>query len=128
MVNGVQKGKSFQWKVSRIIATALGVPMDEIYSAHGGKTERDIQQSERVKQLFPYHIECKNQKTHKLREWLSQAEKDAAMEDIGLVPMVIHKFHGHSSTYVTLSLEDFLFAICELTPEDIKAMRKIERG
>lgn len=54
-------------------------------------------------------IECKNQKTWQLKQWIEQAENDAPDSKIPLV--VFHK-HGTNKDYVCLSLDNF-FGIVE---------------
>ena len=52
-----------------------------------------------------FHIECKNQKVWKLKDWLEQAEGDCPKDK---VPIVIFHKHQSNKDYVCLSLEDFL--------------------
>lgn len=55
--------------------------------------------------ILVLHIECKNQQTWKLKEWLRQSEGDCPN---GRVPTVVFHEHGSSNDYITLRLEDFL--------------------
>lgn len=63
---------------------------------------------------FRLHLECKDQKTWKLRDWLNQAEEDCPSESIPVV--VFHKQKiiengkqlDKSGDYVALRLEDFM--------------------
>ena len=91
----------------------------------GGQYERDIakkfQKSEKAddyrgditivdtKQMLLIHIECKNQKTWQLKQWIEQAESDCPE---GRIPVVIFHQHNSSKDYVCLSLEDF-FSLVE---------------
>ena len=63
---------------------------------------------------FLLHVECKNQKTLKIRDWLEQAQSDCPEDK---VPIVVYhleqvikdnKVVRKSGEYVTLSLQDFL--------------------
>lgn len=53
---------------------------------------------------FKLHIECKNQKTWKLTEWLEQAKKDCPK---GRIPIVIFHKYSTRQDFVTLTLKDF---------------------
>ncbi len=50
------------------------------------------------------HIEAKNQKTWKLKQWIEQAEEDCPE---GKTPIVVFHQHDSSRDYVCLSLEGF---------------------
>lgn len=125
----VQKGKRFQHIIARMISIATGLPLEEIYSCHGGKKERDIQQSDRAKEVFPLHVECKNQRSlAPIARWIKQASDDAKLENLGLAPAVIFKIHGNTTPYIILELEDALTALYDLTPEQIQRLRNEQRG
>lgn len=62
-----------------------------------------------TKQMLLIHIECKNQKTWQLKQWIEQAKADCPK---GRVPIVIFHQHNSSEDYVTLSLDDF-FSLVE---------------
>ncbi|MBO8161091.1 MAG: hypothetical protein H0Z24_05595 [Thermosipho sp. (in: Bacteria)] len=53
---------------------------------------------------FKLHIECKNQKSWKLKEWLQQAEEDCPE---GKIPVVVMHKHGTSKEYVVIELNNF---------------------
>lgn len=63
---------------------------------------------------FKLHIECKNQKVWKLRDWLEQAKSDCPTSKIACVifhqPQVIKegKVTSKSDELITMRLEDFL--------------------
>ena len=63
---------------------------------------------------FKLHIECKNQKVWKLRDWLEQAKSDCPKTKIPCVifhqPQIIKdgKVTGKSDELITMRLEDFL--------------------
>lgn len=63
---------------------------------------------------FLLHVECKNQKTLKIRDWIEQAQSDCPEDRIPIVvyhlEQVIkdNKVVRKSGEYVTLSLQDFL--------------------
>lgn len=63
---------------------------------------------------FKLHIECKDQKTLKIRDWVQQAESDCPKDRVPLV--IFHlaqvikdgKVTSKSGDYVTLRLDDFI--------------------
>ena len=57
-----------------------------------------------TKQMLLLHIECKNQKTWQLKQWIEQSEEDCPKDR---TPIVIFHQHNSSKDYVCLSLEDF---------------------
>lgn len=126
-MNTAQKGKQFQWKIARILCSIFGFSEDDVFSCHGGKKERDIKLSEEALKTLPFHFECKNQKSVSIRTWMAQAESDAYHEGKNLMPVLVHKFHGVTATYVTMKLEDFLYSCYTLTAEQIIELRRIEK-
>ena len=60
-------------------------------------------------QMLLLHIECKNQKTWQLKQWIEQAESDCPQ---GRTPIIIFHQHNSSKDYVCVSLEDF-FSLVE---------------
>lgn len=66
---------------------------------------------------FKLHLECKDQKTWKLRDWLNQSKADCPEGSIPVVvfhkPQIIEngKLVDKSGDYVALSLEDFMSLI-----------------
>lgn len=56
-------------------------------------------------QVLKVHIECKDQKTWQLKQWIEQAENDCPEDR---APIVVFHQHNTSKDYVCLSLEDFL--------------------
>lgn len=54
---------------------------------------------------FKLHIECKDQKTWKLNDWLNQAKEDCPDDK---TPVVIFHKYNTCEDFITLSLPDFL--------------------
>lgn len=72
---------------------------------------------------FLLHIECKNQKVWKLREWINQAKSDCPEKKKPIVVFHAAREVGSPATdYVCLSLNDFL----ELIDKD-KVVIKIKK-
>jgi len=57
------------------------------------------------KRVCKVHIECKNQKTWALPNWLKQAQADVNKN--GRIPLVIFHKHNTSEDNICLRLEDF---------------------
>lgn len=96
-----------QWFKERYHLDLKRTPQSGGFAKKSDKAEDyrgDISLVDSTKKLL-LHIECKDQKTWKLKEWLSQAEEDCPEDR---VPLVVFHQHCSSKNYVCLSLEDFL--------------------
>lgn len=73
-----------------------------------GDQGTDIMLSSLAQTVFPFAVECKNQKTFSLFAALEQARYSAK----GLTPCVCHKLHGKGfdKTTISFDLEEFLKA------------------
>jgi hypothetical protein len=69
------------------------------------KWKGDIQKSPLLKEMLPFHIECKDQRTLRLKQWIKQAEEDCPPDEI---PTVVFHVYNSSTNYITIPLEDFL--------------------
>ena len=73
------KARTLQKWVSEQISKLTGVPCgkdEEITSREMGQSGTDVRMSKRVLAMFPFSIECKNQETWSLPEWIKQAKKN----------------------------------------------------
>ena len=77
------KGRNLQKSVAKQIAELLDEPFgpdEDIASRPMGQSGCDIRLSPRIKKLFPYSVECKNQERFNLSSAIKQAI-DNQMED-----------------------------------------------
>lgn len=114
------KGSNYERKIAKIFKEKLNVDLVRT-PLSGGFMKRaeehslkgDLTCLERDKQ-FILHVECKDHKTWKLKEWINQAEEDCPKDKI---PIIV--FHKHqeiengkrvekADDYVCLKLDDFL--------------------
>lgn len=98
------KGKLFQKSIVQLVSKILNIPEEDLHSCVGGKTEPDVKMSTFAQRIFPFHIECKNQKTLHLKSWIKQSEEESADK----TSLVVFKFHGNSTPYVAMRFEEFL--------------------
>lgn len=116
-----RKGATFERKIAKLFKDALNIdlvrtPLSGGFAKKNSKADSfrgDITTVDKNIE-FGFHIECKDQKTLKLRDWINQAESDCPE---GAIPLVIfhkgqvikdNKVVDKSGDYVTLSLTDFL--------------------
>lgn len=110
--NAKAKGASFERTIAKKFQEKFGVELKRTPQSGGfaKKSEKadefrgDITLVDNTLD-FLLHIECKNQKTWSLHQWLKQAESDCPD---GKIPVVIFHEHNTSNEYVTLRLEDLL--------------------
>lgn len=100
-----RKGKQFEKKIAELIAETIKLGERDVTSSRGGCTEPDIYLSEEAVRRYPYHTECKNQKTVRLPLWIRQAEKECPSK---LVPTVVFKLHGSGKQYIVLPFTEWL--------------------
>lgn len=100
-----QKGKQFEKSVAQAIAATFGLELSDVYNARSGKKEADIQLSAAAKDVFPFHVECKNHKTLAIPAWLRQAESDCPGD---MYPALVFKQHGSSKKYAVIDFDLFL--------------------
>lgn len=122
-----RKGATYERKVAKIFKEKHNVDLVRTpqsggfakKSAKANDFRGDITCLDETKD-FLLHIECKNQKTLKIRDWIEQAQSDCPE---GKVPLVVYhldqvikdgKVTRKSGEYVTLKLSDLL----ELVPTE----------
>lgn len=114
------KGGNYERKIAKIFKDKLGIDLVRTPLSGGFLKKAEIHA---VKGDITYlggdkdfllHIECKNQKTWKLKEWIGQAVEDCPE---GKIPIVIfhqnQKVEGgkrveEAQDYICMRLEDFL--------------------
>lgn len=106
-----RKGGNYERDIAKKFQTKYGVELKRTPQSGGFAKKCDKADDYRgditivdTKQMLLLHIECKNQKTWSLKQWLEQAEEDCPE---GRTPIVIFHQHNSSKDYVCLSLEDF---------------------
>ena len=106
-----QKGANYERKIAKKFQEEYGVELKRTPQsggfAYGNEKAEDFRGDiipiEKGVDLL-LHIECKNQNTWKLKEWLKQAEEDCPK---GRIPVVVFHKQGTSKDYIVLNLEDF---------------------
>lgn len=112
-----EKGRSFEKAVAEDIREALDLEETDVTHCRGGKTEPDVQLSCRARELYPFHTECKNQKTLRIPAWWRQSKDEAGK----LKPTLVFKIHGSSQKYIMLKLEDWLKEVVKALDGDQRA-------
>ena len=109
--NAKRKGGQYERDIAKKFQAKYGVELKRTPQSGGFAKKCDKADDYRgditivdTKQMLLLHIECKNQKTWSLKQWLEQAEEDCPE---GRTPIVIFHQHNSSKDYVCLSLEDF---------------------
>jgi hypothetical protein len=85
------KARGCQQEIARMISEFTGVPFgkdEEIQSREMGQSGADVRLSARVMQLFPYGIECKDDKSWNIKSAIQQA---VANTKPGLNWIVFHR-------------------------------------
>lgn len=109
--NAKAKGASFERLIAKLFQDKYGIELKRTPQSGGfaKKSDKaddfrgDITLVDNTKDFF-LHVECKNQKTWSLHQWLKQAENDCPD---GKIPLVIFHEYNTSNNYITLNLEDF---------------------
>jgi len=109
-----RKGPNYELVISHKIADFFALDREDdiprVPNSGGLKEKGDLHKSARLKEFFPFHIECKNQKTVRLWSFMDDSEGDAPEGDL---PIVILHRHKTSKDYVVIGLEDFMRFIKE---------------
>lgn len=107
-----RKGGNYERLVARKFQDAYGIELKRTPQSGGFAKKSTLADDFRGDvtivddtKVLVLHIECKDQKTWKLKEWIRQAEDDCPGSR---VPVVVFHEHGTSHDYVALSLRDFL--------------------
>lgn len=99
------KGKRLQNEVVQILYE--NYPMLEegdLRSTIMGDSGTDVKMSPAAKRLIPFDIECKNQETASIWQWLTQAEENSEEKRI---PLVVFK-RNRSKTYAVLEFDKLM--------------------
>lgn len=114
--NAKAKGAEFERTIAKKFQSRYGVDLKRTPQSGGFAKKSTLADDFRgditivdTKQMLLVHIECKNQKTWQLKQWLEQAESDCPS---GRIPIVVFHEYNKSNNYVCLSLEDF-FSLVE---------------
>lgn len=114
--NAKRKGGQYERDIAKKFQKRYGVELKRTPQSGGFAKKSEKADDYRgditivdTKQMLLIHIECKNQKTWQLKQWIEQAESDCPD---GRIPVVIFHQHNSSKDYVCLSLENF-FSLVE---------------
>lgn len=109
--NAKRKGGQYERDIAKCFQKKYGIELKRTPQSGGFAKKSEMADDYRgditivdTKQMLLLHIECKNQKTWQLKQWIAQAESDCPD---GRTPIVIFHQHNSSKDYVCLSLEDF---------------------
>lgn len=109
--NAKRKGGQYERDIAKKFQKRYGVELKRTPQSGGFAKKSDQADDYRgditivdTKQMLLVHIECKNQKTWQLKQWLEQAISDCPE---GKTPLVVFHQYDSSKDYVCLSLEDF---------------------
>ena len=124
------KGRDWQKAVAKILALVTGTSKDDFFSNQGGdKGDIDVHMSAAAREAFPFWIECKNQKTLKIPEWIRKLDEDREAAGCDEPGLIITKLYGTSRALVTIELPDFLDAIYgPLSPEQREEITEMIRN
>ena len=116
-----RKGATFERKIAKVFKGKYNVDLVRTPQS-GGFAKKSSKASDFRGDItcldesidFKLHIECKDQKTLKIRDWVQQAESDCPQDRVPVV--IFHlaqvikegKVVSKSGDYVTLRLDDFL--------------------
>jgi hypothetical protein len=79
------KGNNYQRDVAKLIGKVFDLEWKDHAASTpqsgGMKWKGDIQKSPLLKEMLPFHIECKDQRTLRLKQWIKQAEEDCPPDD-----------------------------------------------
>lgn len=112
-----RKGANFERTIAKKFQQRYGIELKRTPQSGGfaKKSEKaddyrgDITIVDTTKMLL-VHIECKDQKTWSLKQWIEQAENDCPE---GRIPIVIFHTFGKSENHVILNVFDFISIISE---------------
>ena len=110
--NSKRKGGKYERDIAKKFQNRYGVELKRTPQSGGFAKKSDKADDYRgditivdTRETLLVHIECKNQKTWQLKQWLDQAEEDCPKDR---KPIVVFHQHNTSKDYVCLSLDDFL--------------------
>lgn len=105
------KGRNFQYEVCQMIADAFFFKYDQhdpdclIHSNEMGQSGVDIILRGEARKRFPFSVECKNQESLKITEWVEQAQHNQAE---GTQWAVVFKKKSLKNPLVLLDFKSFL--------------------
>lgn len=109
--NAKRKGGQYERDIAKKFQAKYGVELKRTPQSGGFAKKADKADDYRgditivdTRNMLLIHIECKNQKTWQLKQWIEQAESDCPE---GRSPIVIFHQYNSSKDYVCLSLDDF---------------------
>jgi hypothetical protein len=112
-----RKGAQFERDIAKKFQKRYGVELKRTPQSGGFAKKSDKADDFRGdvtivdnKQVLLLHLECKNQQTWQLKQWLNQAESDCPKDR---TPVVVFHRHGFNLDYVVLSLRNFISIIDE---------------
>jgi hypothetical protein len=113
------KGQDLQKTVCKKISELLGIPYgkdEEISSRESGQSGTDIRLSPRLRKLFPFSIECKNQQKWGIKPAIEQAKQNQYPNTYWLV---VFKKTGRTKEdrikpVVMMDLDDFFELLSKL--------------
>lgn len=101
------RGKRLQNYVADAIkSTWPNLSDDEVESTVMGKSGVDVKLRGRIRQIFPFAIECKAHKNISIWEAIKQCELNAEVEK--LIPLLVFRKDTVSDPHVCLRLQDLL--------------------
>ena len=115
------KGADFERQIAKKIGNRYGIsltrtPMSGGFAKNKDKNEGfkgDIVPVDKTTDL-KIHVECKSQKTIKIKDWTKQAKEDCPKDKI---PCVIFREFGTPRVFVTLPIEGFFELVDSITKE-----------
>ena len=99
-----RKGKDFEKRVAEDIAKTIHLSGRDVMASRGGCTEPDVYLSEEAVKRYPYHTECKNQKTLRVPAWIKQSTEECGK----LTPTVVFKLNGSNKKYIVVPFNKWL--------------------
>lgn len=110
--NAKRKGANFERSIAKRFQQRYGVELKRTPQSGGFAKKSEKADDYRgditivdTTQMLLIHIECKDQKTWSLKQWIEQAESDCPNDR---TPIVVFHQHNTSKDYVCISLDDFL--------------------
>lgn len=110
--NAKRKGGQYERSIAKRFQQRYGVELKRTPQSGGFAKKSEKADDYRgditivdTAQMLLVHIECKNQKTWSLKQWIEQAESDCPNDR---TPIVVFHQHNTSKDYVCISLDDFL--------------------
>lgn len=110
--NAKRKGGQYERNIAKRFQQRYGVELKRTPQSGGFAKKSEKADDYRgditivdTAQMLLVHIECKNQKTWSLKQWIEQAESDCPNDR---TPIVVFHQHNTSKDYVCISLDDFL--------------------